>query len=190
MDYTKLTIQDKKDLIDKYNDTKDPKILEQLVEIYSRYLKYIVGQLRRVNTLLAIEDFEDLYQDAVVGLLRAVRKIPTEEDPIKVPAWIKAYVKAEIRRVYRFKEREFSGQKDYVFDACRAANTLLQGCSGEDLKYIFKASVAWRWDLDVLVKVYIEGLTVRQVAKLKFCKVGKVKKALKRCLGILKHVEF
>jgi RNA polymerase sigma factor (sigma-70 family) len=48
----------------------------------------------------------ELYHIAILGFDQALRKIPKNEDPKKIPAWITAYVKSKIRSFYSYKQKE------------------------------------------------------------------------------------
>lgn len=101
-----LTLVDCLPLIAKYRDTRDAKIFSTLLAKFDMLLLRSVYQLRKKYEQIRDEELQELYHLAIIGMSKALLKIPRHEVPRKIPMWICAYVEAAIVKAYRYKLRD------------------------------------------------------------------------------------
>ena len=97
-------------LIVQYQVDREPEVFHQLLAQFDRLLVVFIMKILAYEFCLRKIPKQELYHSAVIGLHRALLKIPQDVIPKLVPYWIKSYVKVEIFATYRhiLREREYS----------------------------------------------------------------------------------
>lgn len=124
-DFTNLTHPQMKELILQYQKERKPEQFALILLKYDKYILYVVHELIRRRFNLKNEDIQDLYQIGILGFHKGILAFKAYVDPNLLILVIKAYIKAEIKQNYRYKENEVhlevfpnllvSDQKEKIF---------------------------------------------------------------------------
>lgn len=95
---TRVSNEVLRDLVVQYQKTVDSDVFTSILKRVDRLVYRVAHQLRHhpMFRYLRTESIDDLYQTGVIGIYKAVLRIPCDEDPDRVPAWFVSYIKNEI----------------------------------------------------------------------------------------------
>lgn len=105
----KISSKEVLELIYDYQENPTKETFSLLLLKFDKLLVYIILKLRKRFAWLREVDLRDLYHTAILGFAIALKKIPEKCNSNKIPAYISAYVKAEIRKAFSYKRREIDG---------------------------------------------------------------------------------
>lgn len=101
-----FSLRDALKMILEYNKTKDNELFLSLLAKFDMYLIYVAHKLKFKYSVLQYEEMQDLYHIAIIATSKAFKTVRASDDPETIPARIQAYIKAEVRRIYRYKYKE------------------------------------------------------------------------------------
>jgi DNA-directed RNA polymerase specialized sigma24 family protein len=95
-----------KELILRYKKSKSQANFEDILAAVDNLVLKIVHKSKKRIHHIGNVSTSDLYQTAIIALYKAIDKIPDDEDPNVIPAWISSYILADIRKSYHYLSRE------------------------------------------------------------------------------------
>lgn len=105
---------DLRDQIAEYQKTKDKAVFHNILRKTDNLIVTTVLKWKQRRGYLKRVEGQELYHIGVVAMQDAITKMPADEDPNKVPAWIVAYIKARLKSLFQHREKEFpSERKDW-----------------------------------------------------------------------------
>jgi hypothetical protein len=149
-----------KDYILEYQISQDPDKFKQILARVDNLVLSTVHHCIKKCPHLELEDPEAIYQTALVGLYKAVVKVPSWEDPDHVIARLVAYMRQEIRSNFPYRvlpEQYFNSQNQ-----CVPEETVY-----EDLDYemilellgkLVEEEIITRLELDLITTRYRDGI--------------------------------
>ncbi len=90
-------------LVAEYQETHSRSSFEGILKRVDDLIIFVVHGLQRKYLHLRKVGFEDLYQTAIIGVIEAVLTVKDESGQ-KIPVRIIAYIKAAIRRTFKYTE--------------------------------------------------------------------------------------
>jgi len=109
-----------------YKETRNNKDFINILKIVDKLILYLIIRLRRKYSFLNNVESKDLYQIGILGLHYAIISMPDNELPSMIPARIKAYIYAQLRKVYFNKDREISVADVKDFNIGRSGDKYIQ----------------------------------------------------------------
>jgi len=157
-----------KRLLLKLKQTNDFRYFEEILVVVDKLLLFVVINARKKNSYLHGIELKDLYNTAIVALFKVVKKIPDDEQPLKISAWISSYVKSEIKQQFKcFQKDNQVSIKDIEDIEC---SKLHSNCLSVDpcdfLKYAKKVGVLSKDQYKTLWNVYVDGNSIESLAKM------------------------
>ena len=175
----KLSLKSCIPLIRSYQLSEDQSSFYILLAQFDLLLVNTIHQLTKRYKFLMSESFQELYHIAIVAFAQSLKKINLEE-PEKIPATIKAYVVAAIKRDYRYKFHEVD--IDYIdsFDQEKETQNV-----NKRIKRIDPEFSNFMKEMEVLRYLHMSGLSELEIEclHLKYWEKLKQKDIAKR-LGI------
>jgi hypothetical protein len=164
------------ELIDEYQRTNDERVFAILLAKYDELLMKVVNEQKRLNTYMQRDPPNELYHMAVLGFSNAIKVIPPTENPCKIPAWIKSYVKHSFDACYKAQVNDHALGK-----TCNAVDleppptqTYTNTDNSIDVTTFLKCTRLTAVERKILKLHYIDNMTLKTVAsKLENCTVSK-----------------
>ena len=165
-----LTLEECLELVARYQRTDNRRVFLLLLAKFDLLILSVIHRMRKRHRCLRREEMQALYHVGIIGFAAALKKLPEDEEPRKIPAWIVAYVKAELRRDYVGVEVRYRQMID------RAAHRLIerrkQRFSREvpisqaaiDAKSVLMAPVLSDLQRDLIYSYVVEGQTRVELA--------------------------
>ena len=107
-DFQNFTPDHCKELILKFQETRDPEILSILLAKFDRYILYVIYEMRKQVFYLQNEEMQDLYHTGILGFIKGINAFKPHLDSFFIILVIKAYIKSELKQFYSYKDREMS----------------------------------------------------------------------------------
>ena len=188
-------------IITQYQKTDDSKLFLRLLAQFDNLLLHTIQKIRKYDHTIQREEMQELYHIAIVGMSNALKKIPPDEKPKMIPAWIVAYVKAALKKTYRYKNKE---ETMTLFDVAdeeswmhykRYAYVMRNMCSdGKDIELKSIASDLMNSELlesderEYINRHVLEGETFRSIAESENMSTSKVFNRVKAGLDKLRKL--
>lgn len=182
----RLSSEEVKTLISDYQECPTSETFSLLLLKFDKLLVYIILKMRKKLAWLREVELEDLYHTAILGFAIALKKIPKDCKPSKVPAYISAYVKAEIKKMYRYLCREEAGLGEPP-----DIDTVLEPVEGPVLLDGFEMALdsanLSEMEKECLRKKFYESKSLNEIAVELGIKVSRVYRRVRRGLRKLKE---
>lgn len=107
-DYHNFSIEKCKDLVKKYQETKDISIRDLLLAKFDKYLLHVIYGVRKRYIYLRGEELQGLYHTAVLGFYKALAVFDCGLPAKMLFFVIRAYVRNELDIFYAYKAKEHS----------------------------------------------------------------------------------
>jgi len=159
-DFTNYSLKKIKDLIVDYRENNNVASLNLLLARFDLYILYVLYDLKKRYSYLQDEEITELYQTGVLGFYNGIKAFKLHLNPQMVLLVIKAYIKAEIKQTYAYKDKEING-------AFMAPKKNLSINTDELLlkESIFSSEELTDREKEIIRLRFFEGLDVKDVAK-------------------------
>jgi RNA polymerase sigma factor (sigma-70 family) len=158
-----------KDLVVEYQRTQDDEVFKRILAKIHLLILHVVHQLRHRYKHLKNEVLDDLYQTGVVGIYKAIPRIPTTENPEKIPAWFVSYIKNEILVAFPHPRTVNASELEEIW--IPSEDDLCQENVSKCLEGVFKRmlndKVISQEELDLIILHQIQKLPLDTIATMK-----------------------
>jgi len=155
-----------KELILRYKKLRTQVHFEEILTVVDNLVLKIVHKSRKKAYYIKHISIADLYQTAIIALYKAIEKIPDDEDSNKIPAWISAYILADIRKTYHYLTREtFSTDKDPEYLGRLHSFYMFDQFMLFDVQDFFKRKIITSLEYESIKKHYFEGKRFSEIGK-------------------------
>jgi len=101
-----------KELSLEYQRTGDSITFEKILKRVDNLVVFIILQEKKRCSFLRRVDLQELYQVAILGLVKAIKSLPSDENSNRMPARFKSYIRAELVKSFLKQDREAKGLLD------------------------------------------------------------------------------
>ena len=181
-----------KDLVTQYQRTIDPEVFEKILRRVDRLVYRVAHQLRRIPYYhyLRSENINDLYQTGVVGIYKAILKIPAGENPEKIPAWFVAYIKNEILTSFPRPHSVHLSQLEEVWIPAKEEDLVHENadvCLEGVFKKMLDDKVVTEEEVELLRLNKIRGLSMEAIGAMKGVCRDTIQSRIHRALARIQH---
>lgn len=136
-------------LIKEYQDTKENKLLDQIIERNKGLVHFVLRRYRVLET-----DKEDLYQEGMIGLLRAVERFDTSKG-VNFSTYAVIHIRATMRR---YLDQRITKHKDVY-----SLNKTFTNSEGDEVEYL--ELIESDIDIEEIIKDKFYNEELQQVIK-------------------------
>ncbi len=178
-----------RDLISEYQKTVDPEMFARILQRIDRLVYRVIHQLRSMYRYLRNEDINDLYQTGITGVYKSLLRIPVDENPEKIPAWLVSYIKSEILSSFPKPHSVSASQLEEVWapteeDPVRDnADVCLEGL----FKRMLEEGVVTQEEIELLRLNKIRGLSMDVIGVMKDVCRDTIKSRIHRALARIQY---
>jgi len=157
------------ELVIEYQKFEDPEIFRIILGRVDKLICKTVHTIRRREKHLRLIPFEDLYQTGILGLRAAVLTAKMQGPGEKILLRIKAYVKSNIRKVYRYSGREYAIDTAWIYekeDESEDVDLVDLVNLREILKELYLKEIISDKDLELINYRFVKGYTYIKISKI------------------------
>lgn len=199
IDETNISIERAKELILKYQETRDEEVFKSLLIKFDKYLIYLIHKFTDVYPyLLKGEDLQELYHLAILGFHQGILSLPKDWRPDGIYLWVGSYVKAVYKKTYQYKFHETSldmvaiyhneNRGEQTHQHHEAIEEHARKMDGFLLDNFINSPLLSEDEKEYIKLRYIDGLFLKDIAKIKgmtyvgvYNKIRKIVRRLKKC---------
>jgi len=199
IDAINLSIEDCKELILEYQKNKDREIFAAILIKLDKYLLYLVDKFKSLPKFFFLkgEDPQELYHIAIIGLQKGCLSLRPEWRPEAIYLWMGSYIKAELRREFKYKRFETPLNKAAIEDGRESDDDSYQYIQSKekhveafkemDLKILLDSEVLTDDDREFLELKYYRGLPHWKIGEMKGLSASGAWNRIKRILKTLEE---
>jgi DNA-directed RNA polymerase specialized sigma24 family protein len=169
MDARRISNEVLRDLVSEYQRTQDDEMFKKILTKTHLLILHVVHQLRHHYKHLRNEALDSLYHTGAVGIYKATFRIPTKEDPEKIPAWLVSYIKNEILQAFPHPRVINASELEEIW--VPPEEGLCQENTSECLDGVFKRmlndNVISQEELELIILHQIQKLPLNEIAAMR-----------------------
>jgi RNA polymerase sigma factor (sigma-70 family) len=188
--------EDLKQLILSFKETRNQDTFSQIIVHIDKLIAYTVRMVSgRWRGKLVCSDVKDLYNAAVLGVYRGIERIKPETESYKVPIWLVAYMRSEIRRLitreYRWSKAKLNSEIFHLALGTYSDQEMIEDMEFEDIrKLLFNmvvTDIISPQEYSVITWIYFDRMKKKDVAAKLGIKAHTLYIKEKRLLNRLRH---
>lgn len=185
-DFTNYDLKKIKEMIANYQKTKNPDIFNLLLAKFDRYILYVLYEMKKSYAYLKNEEMQELYHTGILGFSRGVKAFKLYLDVSMILLVIKAYIKAEVKQTYAYKNKEMNCNLPFV---CVSPDISLMNKDAFLLReIIFSSDLLTDREKEMIKLRFFEELDVKDIAKKLDMVVPTLFKQLNRLMVKIKNM--
>lgn len=152
-----------KELALKFQETNDGGVFERILLRVDRLVQHVMSRERHRWPHLHIEDPQDIYQAACVGLCNGIATVKITDTPDQVVLRFFAYIQAEIRKEFPVNRTKF-----YTTEERLTEDPVYRDLESECLREVYLSLIAQgvisEQEYNLLCQRYVQGMEWKAIA--------------------------